>query len=230
MTLPSILTQRQFKAAFRDALPIMVGYFPIAFAFGVLAESYIGWYGVLMSALVFAGASQFIALQMLMQKSPASLIVATTFLVNLRHILMSSYISALYSRIKASWSRKALISFGITDETFAIASRRLNEIPDSNYHLLLNLLCYVAWIGGTVAGLLFGSVIPLDVVNVLPFALTSLFITLMVLSVGTSVDIVVAVFAGVVSVILSSLPSGWSIMISALAACLLGGVVEKWTS
>ncbi len=230
MSLPSISAQRNLRAALSDAFPIMVGYFPIAFAFGVLAESYIGWYGVLMSALVFAGASQFIALQMLMQKSPASLIVATTFLVNLRYVLMSSYISALYSKIKASWSRKALISFSITDETFAIASRRLNEIPDSNYHLFLNLLCYVAWIGGTAAGLLFGSVIPLDVVNVLPFALTSLFITLLVLSVGTSVDVVVAVFAGVASLILSGLPSGWSVMLSALAACLVGGVAERWMS
>ncbi|AEA46943.1 AzlC family ABC transporter permease [Archaeoglobus veneficus] len=217
------------STSLKDAFPIIVGYFSISVAFGVLAQNYMGWYAVLMSALVFAGASQFIALQMLIHKSAMPLIVLTTFLVNLRHILMSSYIATLYGKIKASTLKKAIVSFGITDETFAIASRRLRELPDANYHLSLNFLCYASWVSGTAVGLLFGNMIPSAVVDVLPFALTALFITLLVLSVRTRVDVFVAAFAGVVSTLLSFLPVGWNVMLAAILACVLGGVLEKWT-
>ena len=221
---------QKIGVCFNDAFPIIVGYFSISVAFGVLAQKYLGIYAVMMSAFVFAGASQFIALQMLIHKSSALLIVLTTFLVNLRHILMSSYIATLYSRINVGRIKRALVSFGITDETFAIASRRLEELPDANYNLGLNFLCYASWITGTAVGLFFGNVIPLSVVDVLPFALTALFITLLVLSVKNRVDVVVAAIAGIVSVMLGFLPVGWNIMIAALAACAAGGVFERWRS
>jgi len=221
---------RKIRMCFSDAFPIIVGYFSISVAFGVLAQKYLGMYAVMMSALVFAGASQFVALQMLIHKSSALLIVLTTFLVNLRHVLMSSYMSALYSRINAGRIKRALVSFGITDETFAIASKRLKELPDANYNLGLNFLCYVSWITGTAVGLLFGNVIPLNVVDALPFALTALFITLLVLSVENRVDVAVAAIAAIVSILLGFLPVGWNVMIAALVACALGGVFERWKS
>jgi len=221
---------QKFRTCIADALPIIVGYFSISIAFGVLAQKYLGWYAVLMSAIVFAGASQFIALQMLIQKSPALPIVIATFLVNLRHVLMSGYLASLYSRIRASTIKKTAISFGITDETFAIASRRLKELPDSSYHLTLNVLCYSSWVTGTAVGLLFGSVISPDLIGVLPFALTALFIALLVASIRSKIDVVVAVFAGATSTLLMFLPAGWNVMLSALLACTLGGVLEKWMS
>jgi len=223
----SAVQKGRIKECVADAFPIIVGYFSISVAFVVLAQKYIGWYAVLMSALVFAGASQFIALQMIMQKSTAPLIVFTTFLVNLRHILMSSYLATLYR--KKNPLKMALVSFGITDETFAIASRKLKEKPDANYHLCLNFLCYASWVSGTVVGILFGNIIPLSIIDILPFALTTLFISLLVLSVRTKVDVAVVVIAGITATLLGFLPKGWNIIIATLVACSLGGVLEKWT-
>lgn len=216
------------KSALVDAIPIMVGYFSISVAFGILAKDYLGKNAVLMSIIVFAGASQFIALQLIMNKTPAALIVFTTFIVNLRHILMSSYFSPLYTGV--SRMKKLLVAFGITDETFALASKRFRQSAvNPAYHLTLNFLCYVSWICGTAAGLFSGYLIPVTVAEVLPFTLTALFIAILVMSIETRLDVYVALLSGFVAVLLAPFPKGWNILIAAMIACTVGGVAEKWT-
>ncbi|MFP4557914.1 MAG: AzlC family ABC transporter permease [Archaeoglobaceae archaeon] len=218
---------RKSKAV-ADAFPIIIGYFSISVAFGILAKEYIGYNAILMSLMVFAGASQFIALQLIAKNTSATLIVATTFLVNLRHILMSSYFSPFYSKVNRL--KKVLVSFGITDETFALASRRFQEgSGDTSYHLGLNFLCYSSWVGGTVVGLFFGSIVPASIADVLPFTLVALFISILVLNINNRLDIGIAVFSGVLATALISLPEGWNILVATLAACLVGGVAEQWT-
>jgi 4-azaleucine resistance transporter AzlC len=214
--------------ALKDALPVMLGYFFVSIAFGIIAKELIGFNAVLMSALVFAGASQFIALQMLMNKANGYLIVLTTFFVNLRHILMSTYLSRFYRGV--SVVKRFLVSFGITDETFAIAVKRFREgKADWLYNLKLNILCYISWVSGTVVGLLFGYLIPLSLVDVFSFCLVALFIFIATASVEKKFDVVVAVIAGIVAILLSSLPKGWNIILACLVGCLVGGVYE-WRS
>lgn len=74
------------------AWPICLGYFPLGFAFGVLAQK-AGLDSLdiaLMSILVYAGSSQFIAVAMLSVGAAPVSIILTTFIVNLRHMMMSS--------------------------------------------------------------------------------------------------------------------------------------------
>lgn len=217
------------KKSFIDAFPIMIGYFSISIAFGMLARGLIDSYAILMSLIVFAGASQFIALQLLMKNSSGLLIVITTLIVNLRHTLMSSYFSPLYSRTDSL--KKALIAFGMTDETFAIASKKLRmEKGEPAYHISLNLLCYASWVAGTFVGLQFGAVIPPNFADVLPFTLTALFISILILSITNRFEIYVGLLAGLISLSLSifQLPTGWNILIATLIACLAGGASQKW--
>ena len=112
--------------------PICLGYAPIGLAFGVLAQKAgltpleIG----LMSVIVFAGSSQFIAVSMLSGGASMVSIVATAFVVNLRHFLMSS---ALAVYLKNSDRKKlTFFSYGITDESFAV---NLNRFRESNWDL-----------------------------------------------------------------------------------------------
>ncbi|ADC64910.1 AzlC family protein [Ferroglobus placidus DSM 10642] len=210
----------------KDSLPIVVSYFSISTAFGMIAKEYLGFNAVLMSALVFAGAAQFIALQMIANKSPSALIVLTTFLVNSRHLLMSSYLSRFY--IGVSKRIKAVVSFGITDETFAVASKRFQEgKANPSYNLQLNFFSYSAWVSGTALGIFFGAILPEDVSRVLPFGLTALFISILVSSVKEKSDLIAALTAGIFAVVL---PSGWNIVVASLVGCFAGGVAEKWMS
>ena len=108
------------KAGLHAGWPICLGYVPIGMAFGVLAQKagltpfQIG----LMSILVFAGSAQFIAVSMLTGGASAPAIIATTFVVNLRHVLMSSAL-AIYLRT-AHRGLLALFAYGVTDESFAV--------------------------------------------------------------------------------------------------------------
>lgn len=108
------------KDVIKAVWPIWVGYLPLGFACGVLAQKVgvTAWETALMSLLVFAGSGQFIALAMIGGGASVSSIVLTTFVVNLRHTLYSStlatYLSGQTKRYLGGFAQ------GITDETFAV--------------------------------------------------------------------------------------------------------------
>src|SRR5665811_1846207 len=85
----------------REVLPIVLGYVPIGFAYGVLGiiAGLPIWAIVAMSVVVYAGSAQFMAVSLLSQGASAATLVVTTFLVNLRHLLYSSALSPRVERM-----------------------------------------------------------------------------------------------------------------------------------
>ncbi|HJV36159.1 AzlC family ABC transporter permease, partial [Geomonas sp.] len=110
----------RLKDGLKAAWPICLGFIPIGLSFGVLAQKAgLGPVHVfLMSTLVFAGSSQFIAVAMLQSGVAAAAIIATTFVVNLRHLLMSSALSVHFPGVSRRFL--ALFAYGVTDESFAV--------------------------------------------------------------------------------------------------------------
>src|SRR5689334_12770647 len=96
MTAPMIDKHPNSGQILRNGLtaawPICLGFLPIGLSLGVLAQKagLLPWQVAAMSFLVFAGGSQFIAVGMLAAGASVVTIIGTTFLVNLRHLLMSS--------------------------------------------------------------------------------------------------------------------------------------------
>ena len=115
------------------AWPICLGYFPIGLALGVLAQKAgLPWWAVaMMSVLVFAGSAQFICVAMLAAKATVPAIILTTFVVNLRHVLMSSALAVHLQGVSRRFL--ALYSYGVTDESFAVNMTRFRagnwELP-----------------------------------------------------------------------------------------------------
>lgn len=145
----------EFRRGIGAGVPLLVGYLPISVAFGVIAAQGnipLG-HAVAMSALVFAGASQFLAVNMIASGAGTAAVVLATFMINLRHLIMSL---SLMSQLRPSsrWIRAAA-SFGITDETFAVASM---EAEESKHPLApaflfgLILMAYGSWVTGTWLG------------------------------------------------------------------------------
>ncbi len=226
----------EFKMALKHSIPIVLGYLPVSIAFGVIAANYIGLGSILMSALVFAGASQFAALQLFILSSSAIFIVFTTFLINLRHILMSSFLNTYHKNLGKL--KKAAIAFGITDETFAIASNGLKDLTKDlesskatfspfKYQFTLNSVSYLSWVFGTFLGFVAGGMIPEEILKVLPFTLTALFLYLLVINVSEKRDVGVALIAGAISVMLAGIAIGWNIFIATLIACFVGSEIER---
>ena len=171
----------QLSKGFRHALPIAAGYFPVAVSFGLTAVSagLDGWLAVLMSLIVFAGASQFVGAGMFGIGVGGWEIVLTTFVLNFRHFLMSSSLSRRLPE-GATKPQSALAAFGVTDETFAVASMSGGEKIAPSYLYGLNFTAYAAWTSGTLAGVMAGSILGDTLKQSLTFGLYALFIGLLV--------------------------------------------------
>ncbi len=208
--------------ALRKAIPVMVSYFFISMAFGVVASKHLEAYSVLMSMIVFAGAAQFIAVRMIQEGYGVIAIVLTVLLVNSRHLLMCSYISSRYQGLDRL--KRMVMAFGITDETFALGISEKES--DHRFQMKLNFLSLSAWVAGTAFGLLFGELVPENIYTVMPFGLTAMFISILVSGVKGPSYIIAAMVAGIISVVSGT---GMAVVVASLAGVLAGSVVERWT-
>lgn len=162
------------------ALPIVLGYLPIAISFGVIAKlnelSSIAT--ILMSATVYAGASQFLAAEMYSNTSIFE-VIFVVFLINLRHMVMTYSLLPFTNEIPLI--KKVFIFMGITDETYAVISlKEDNALKTVSGIVGLVFFCYMAWVVGTMMGVFLSSAIPNQITNSMGIAIYALFIGLLV--------------------------------------------------
>lgn len=224
-------TKSTIKTGIKKGSTIALGYIPIAITFGLLAKStgIPAEMAILMSALVFAGASQFVAINLLQLHTGAWEIVLTTFIVNLRHLLMSASLSTkIKDKVPQAWI--PLLSFGITDETFSFLSLTEQEKLSTGYILGINAIAYSAWVGGTALGVYLGQGLPTIIKNSMGIALYAMFIGLLIPSIKKSNSIaLVSLIAVLISSLLHWGPSflqqisrGWKIIIVTILASAIG--------
>ena len=216
------------KEGIKAGWPICLGYFPIGLAFGVLAQK-AGLHPVeigLMSLLVFAGSSQFVAVSMLSGGASVLSIVLTTFVINLRHLLMSSSLAVYLRSVNKSWT--ALFAYGVTDESFAV---NLTRFRDSNWDwrqaLVVNQAANVAWIASSIVGAYSGQFIPAGAFGI-DYALIAMFLCLLVFQLRGRLYALTAIVAGVLAVFLALLVPGNSyIVLASVLAALIGVVCRR---
>lgn len=220
----------EIKKGITAGVPIVIGYFPVAMAFGLMAKAT----GVrfldtaLFSVLVFAGASQFAALNLIKAGVASAEIILATLLMNLRHSMMSASLAA---RLGEKGSRLLpVVAFGITDETFSVSATR-EENPTIPFLLALNGISYGAWVSGTIAGYLAGAALPASIQVSMGVGLYAMFVSIVVPEMKKSLKIsVLAVGAGVLNTTVSYLkllPSGWSLITSIVLVALAGALLFK---
>lgn len=214
----------------RQVAPIVMGYVPVGAAFGVLAHktglSLLNT--VLMSCMVFAGSAQLIAVAMFAAGMPPISIIATTFVVNLRHLLMTASLSP---NLK-SWKKwqLALFAYEITDESFALHSTRFSQEDNSKaVSFIINTTAHVSWVLASWAGFLAGSAIP-DIKPLgVDYALPAMFIALLAMQVKNNLHILIAGFTGLAAIILVQAGADqWSVIIATVMGATLGAGVESW--
>jgi len=220
-------TKKAFFQGARAGSPIALGYFPIAVAFGALAgQAALNWWeAALMSLLVFAGASQFVGVSMLLAGADAIQIIATTFFLNLRHLIMSLAVNDQMRDFPAAW--KNFLSFFITDETFALLTlgdQMQREPQGPAYMAGLMLTAYSGWVSGSALGGLGAEFIPSQVTTAMTMGLYGLFIGLLIPSARKSIGY--ALIAGA-SMLLNwglghLMDAGWAIVLATVLAAGLG--------
>ncbi|MCL5942426.1 MAG: AzlC family ABC transporter permease [Actinobacteria bacterium] len=210
----------------REAFPIVLGYVPIGFAYGVLGRT-AGlplWAIVAMSVVVYAGSAQFIAVSLIAEGASAAALVATTFLVNLRHML---YGSALAHRL-ASMSRRriAWLAAELTDESFVLASRAMPHYPAGlpfGFVAGLNGTAQLSWIAGSFLGAAAGSLVGDPLRLGLDYALVAMFLGLLALQTHGRREVATIAVAGGVSLLFQRLGTPTvGVIVATLAASGVG--------
>jgi 4-azaleucine resistance transporter AzlC len=215
----------------KKALPIVLGYLPLGFAYGTLAR--LAGLDLIMimamSLIVFAGSGQFIAVSMLGAGAGGASVIATVFLVNLRHLLMSASLSPNLQ----DYPRKSLplLAFWLTDENYAMACGEFRECERS-YKFLLGLFgtSYLGWVVGGMLGGVFGSFFTSPVAALtMEYALYAMFIFLLVIQITERKLVVAALVSGTLSLLFFLyIPGSWYIMLATVCTATLGVIVEKW--
>jgi predicted branched-subunit amino acid permease len=243
----------EFLSGVRAELPILLGVAPFGMIYGALAVGAGLPTGMAqaMSAIVFAGSAQFIAAQLISQGAPALVLLLTTFIVNIRHMLYSASIARYFRPLRPAW--KWFLAYLLTDEAYAVAIIHYQQTdsqtnhggtellpagapysprlpgefaspPDHrHWHFLgAGLALWTTWQFSTAAGILLGARVPAS--WSLEFALPLTFIALLAPILKDRPAVVAAVAAGVVAVI----GAGWPYKLGLVAAALAGIAVGVW--
>lgn len=221
-----------FGQGLRAALPIVLGYLPIAFSFGVAAtqSGLTPAEAVMLSLVIYAGASQFLALALVTSGAPLLVAAFTLIAMNLRHVL---YGPALMKQAGASASRRHAWAWawGLTDEVFgqALGALARGQRFSEAYMVGLGLAAYAAWVLGTVVGAYAGGG-ALDgwpAVNAgLGFMLPALFLALL-LSILNRAQVPVIAVAGLVTVAGTLAASPTSGILLGMLAGAVTGLVRR---
>ncbi|MBQ2942102.1 MAG: AzlC family ABC transporter permease [Clostridia bacterium] len=172
--------KRLIKRSFLDTLPVMAGYMVLGFGFGLISaeKGYGVFWAVAMSAFIYAGSMQYVALDLL--SGGATLITAaiTTLMVNARHLF---YGITMIEHYKGMGKRKPYLIFSLTDETYSLLCS--GKAPDGlsfrGYALTVSVFNQCYWVLGSLLGALVGSASAFNTKGV-DFAMTALFITVFV--------------------------------------------------
>lgn len=221
-----------FRKAFLEALPIVFGYIPVGFAFGALAVAagLSVTVAVAMSIFVFAGSAQFIAVGLLEAGAGPGALAVTTFLINLRHLLMSASLAPHLRRLKL-W-QQALFCYELTDESFAVHSVALGREGAKAAQPLrlftVNHVSHLAWVAGTLAGAWAGGKLEVNSAALgLDYALPAMFIALLVMQCRNRRHFLIGLLAAALAVFFYLAGTGhWHIMLAAVTAAAAGAILE----
>ncbi|HAJ58820.1 MAG TPA: branched-chain amino acid ABC transporter permease [Cyanobacteria bacterium UBA8543] len=221
----------EFWAGSRAIFPLIVGAIPFGIIFGTLATgSSLSLAGTLaMSAFVFAGSAQFIVLGLLTTGTALPLILLTTLVVNLRHLLYAISLLPYVRHLPQQW--KIPIGFWLTDEAFAVAIARYSQNDPSPYkhwyYLGAALPMYGNWQLCTLIGVSIGQRLPNSANWGLDFAMSVTFIGMVIPYLKTQPMLVTVLVAGVISVLAHPLPYQLALIVAALAGVVAGLSAEK---
>ena len=214
-----------FKRGLKLGIPIGIGYFSVSFAFGMMAvaSGLSPLLALLISMTNVTSAGQFAGIQVMAAGGTYIEMALTMLMINARYFLMSLSLSQKVSK-RLSNVQRALMSFLVTDEIFAVASVESGEV-EGWYWAGLGLMPYIGWSSGTLTGALVSGILPASMQDALGIALYGMFIAIIIPAAKHSKAIVMTILLAVgVSCTLyyvplfSQISSGFAVIIVTLIA------------
>lgn len=212
----------------RDALPLHLGIVPFALVAGIAAidAGLTPIQALGTSVIVFAGASQLAALELIGESAPLAVVVGTAVVINLRMLMYSASIAPYFAEYRQR--TRAVLAYLLTDQAYALSiAEYRNEETDREpwrYYFGIAASLWVVWVIGTVAGIGLGAGIP-DAWG-LSFAVPLVFVAILVPAMKGRPQTVAAVVGGGVALLAASLPLNLSLLAGAVAGILAGTLWE----
>lgn len=221
-----------FRRGLRDGIPICLGYLSVSFTFGMMATN--GglpvWFSVVISMTNLTSAGQFAGTAIIIAAGSLIELAVTTFIINIRYMLMSLSLSQKVDP-KMSLAARFAIAFGITDEIFAVSMQQKERI-NTKYFTGLILTPYFGWALGTFLGAGAAQLLPESARGALGIAIYGMFLAIIIPPARKSKAIffTIAVAAGLSCVFryvpfINQLSAGWVIIICAVVSSMLSAVI-----
>jgi len=230
---PTVSEHNIWKEVLQDCLPLSAGIIPFGLTCGILGSTagFSVFEITFMSMTVFAGASQFMAIAMISSGITSwAAIIFTTFLINLRHLLMGASLSPYL--LKLPRPLQYILAFGTVDESYALTINRIDKKGYSlEYHLGVCSFLYIIWNLSTLFGALFYRIIPNPLEWGIDFVLPATFMVLLMPRLADKKALAVCLVSAVCAVLGSMLlPGKWYMILAAVSAALVGGLLERGVS
>lgn len=207
----------------------MIGVFPFGLIYGALAlgAGLSPAPAQIMSSVVFAGSSQFVAVQLFHDSAPGLVIVLTIGVINMRHMLYSASIAPYIEQLPARW--KTLLAYLLTDEAYAATILHYKEegvSPTSHWFFLgAGLALWTTWQVSSALGIFFGAVLPSS--WPLDFAVPVTFIAMVMPVLKDRPIVAAALSAGIVALLANALPFKLGLILAAVVGIFIGTVLEN---
>ena len=209
-------------------LPACIGIIPFGLVCGVgAAAAGASWFAALgMSTIIFSGAAQVLAGQLLAGGAPLLVIVLTCFVLGLRFLMYSAAMAPYLRDLPGRWQQA--LAFLLTDQAFAAAIRRFNAEDDPKggaYHFLgCGVALWAFWQVANMVGFFAGNLIPAS--WTLEFAVPLVFLALVAPLLRDSPTILAAVVAGIAVIVLTGLPMKLNLIVAGLIGIMAGTLAD----
>ncbi len=218
-----------FLYGMKRGLPICLGYIPVSFTFGLMAvEGGLSpLFAIFISITNLTSAGQFAGLGIILENGSLIELGITTLIINLRYMLMSLSLSQKIDP-DMSFIKRAVLSYAVTDEVFAVASIQATKIT---FPFMFGLIIppIVGWMTGTAMGAIISSMLPSSIQSALGITLYAMFIAIVVPVAKKSKEVTMVVLVGIMinsvftwSHLFDFLSGGWKLIIATIIAASLG--------
>lgn len=218
---------QSFSAGLRSGIPIGLGYLSVSFGFGILAvgmglSPLEAW---IISASNLTSAGQVAGVGIIATGGSYLEMALTQLVINLRYALMALSLSQkLDGRFHTP--QRLLAAYGITDEIFAAAYTTTGRLTPAYLYGLI-LVAFLGWTGGTALGAIAGSILPQALTDALGILLYGMFLAVIIPAARESRGTLLVVLAAAAmsllfALVLSSVSSGFSVIVCAVAAAAIG--------
>lgn len=224
----SSMVNRDFRAGASAIAPLLPGVVPFAMVTGVatVGAGLSPAQAVGMSVVIFAGASQLAAVELLGENAPLAVVVVTAVVINLRMAMYSASIAPHFRRLRTRW--RAVLAYLLTDYAYALSLTAYEDGAVESrrwYYLGVAVPLWAVWQVGTVVGAVLGAAVPAR--WGLGFVVPLMFLALLVPTLEDRPSVAAALAAGGVAVLGTNLPFQLTVLVGGLVGIAVGVAVER---